>query len=224
MERGGGTGGAKHTPPPTFVGSGPARECVTGHAQFEARRRTTIRIPVEAAAPVSATARATVGRVTVTATLSKRVVERATVTRELFARQAAIASRRVCVRAGTVQAGHTAALNRSYRAAVTAAHASASKQAAKSLAPDSWLTRDLPRRPPRSGSCRPGPVAPRPPLTRRSPRKRWRRPPPRPLPVTSGCRPGDSVRYPAAPERAASASSTGTLATPTASATGSYVT
>ena len=127
-------GGTKHTPPPTFVGSGPARGCVTGHAQFEARRRATIRIPVEATAPVSATARATVGRVTVTATLSKRVVEHATVTRELFARQAALGSRRVCVRAGTVQAAHTAALNRSYRAAVAAAHTSANEQAAKSLA------------------------------------------------------------------------------------------
>jgi hypothetical protein len=72
--------------------------------------------------------------VTVTATLSKRVVERATVTRELSARQAGIASRRVCVRAPTVQAAHTAALNRAYRAALAAARASANKQASISLA------------------------------------------------------------------------------------------
>jgi hypothetical protein len=107
---------------------------VTGHAQFAASRRATIRIPVEAAAPVSASARATVGRVTVTATLSKRIVERATVVRELFARQAAIVSRRVCVRARTAQAAHTAALNKAYHSALAAARAAADKQAASSLA------------------------------------------------------------------------------------------
>jgi hypothetical protein len=135
---GGGTGqnagSGNHPPLPTFVGSGPARECVTGHAQFAASRRATIHIPVEATAPVSATARATVGQVTVTATLSKRIVERATVTRRLFARQAAIASRRVCVRAGTAQAAHTAALNKAYRSAHAAARAAAGAQADKSLA------------------------------------------------------------------------------------------
>ncbi|MGN6170782.1 MAG: hypothetical protein ACTHQQ_21825 [Solirubrobacteraceae bacterium] len=131
---GGGAGSAKRPPAPTFAGSGPARECVTGHAQFEAKRRTTIRIPVEAAAPISATARATVGRVTVTATLSKRVVEHATATRKLFARQAAIASRRVCVRASTKQAAHTAALNKAYHSSLAAARAAANKAAAQSLA------------------------------------------------------------------------------------------
>jgi hypothetical protein len=75
-----------------------------------------------------------VGRVTVTATLSKRIVEHATVTRRLFARQAAIATRRVCVRAATAHAAHTAALNKAYRSALAAARAAAGKQAAGSLA------------------------------------------------------------------------------------------
>src|SRR5690349_2289802 len=127
---GSGTGAGSASPPPTFVGSGPTRVCVTGHAQFEASRRATVRIPVEATAPVSATARATVGRVTVTATLSKRIVEHATVTRRLVARQAAIATRRVCVRAATAHAAHTAALNKAYRSALAAARAAAGKQAA----------------------------------------------------------------------------------------------
>lgn len=129
-----GAGGEKQTPPPTFVGSGPARVCVTAHAQAASSRRTTLRIPAQATAPVSASARATVGRVTVTATLSKRVVERATLTRKLFARQDAISSRRVCVRAGTAHAAHTFALNKAYHSAVTAARAAATKQAATSLA------------------------------------------------------------------------------------------
>jgi hypothetical protein len=131
---GAGTGRGNASPPPTFFGSGPTRACVTGHAQFEARRRATVSIPVEATAPVSATARATVGRVTVTATLSKRIVEHATVTRKLFARQAAIATRRVCVRAATAHAARTAALNKAYRSALAAARAAAGKQAAESLA------------------------------------------------------------------------------------------
>lgn len=127
-------GGATHPPPPKFVGSGPSRGCVTAHAASSATRTTTIHIPVQASAPASATARATVGRVTVTATVKKSLVERATVSRKLIARQSGFASRRACVRAGSAQAAHTAALNKAYRAAVSAARADADREAAKGLA------------------------------------------------------------------------------------------
>ncbi len=170
----------------------------------------TIRIPVEATAPVSATARVTVGRVTVTATLTNASWS-APRPREAYSPPGRIASRRVCVRARTVQAAHTAALNKAYSSRQAAARGAA-KSGCRAL-PDSSrcpaATRAHAQQMAAAGHGRGGrrasdsrqePLAEATPPSRRpsGPNKQ------------PSARTDKRRRYPAAPERAASASSTGT--------------
>src|SRR5437764_10996974 len=120
---GGGSGnaGGGSNAPPKLIGSGPAHTCVTAHAAATYTANTTIHLQVSAAAPVSATGRATVGRATVSVRLTQRVVQHAAVARPLLVRRSVVAARRACARGASEQAARGAALTAAFHAAQAAA-------------------------------------------------------------------------------------------------------
>jgi hypothetical protein len=129
----GGAGGDVHRPP-TLIGSGRGRACVTAHASAAATAKTTIRLRVSHAVPISATGEAKTARGSVTVRLSQRIVEHGSVARPLSVRRTVVVARRACSRRSSDQAARGAALTAAYHAALTAARPEARAQAQRELA------------------------------------------------------------------------------------------
>lgn len=132
----GGSGGrdAGTHSPPKLIGAGRTHACVTAHASATATAKTTIRLRVSSAVPLTVTGQAKSGRGTVTVKLSQRIVERVSVARPVLVRRAVVAARRACARGSSDQAARGSALTSAYHAALAAARPEARAQARRELA------------------------------------------------------------------------------------------
>jgi hypothetical protein len=118
---------------PEMIRSGPARACASARASAEASAHKTINVSAEVRLPVSVTERIRTELGIATATRSETIIERARVQDPIQIVRAAAILRRSCAQGSTVDAAHSAALQRAYRAALRIARRRASALAHASL-------------------------------------------------------------------------------------------